>query len=224
MATLKNRTLSAAIAEQLRHDILSGVHPAGAQLRQDMLAAIFGVSRIPVREALFQLEAEGLVQIEPHKGAVVAGLSADEVDDVFELRLLLEPRLLRSSGPRLTPEDFLALDAIQTRFIDAVSAADTAQWGQLNAGLHMALYARATQPRTLAIVSGLLQTSDRYTRLQLSRTSAWARAEREHAELIRLCRTGAITKASDLLTTHIAAVHGDLKAVLARSPGALSAG
>ncbi|MGL4975720.1 MAG: GntR family transcriptional regulator, partial [Bosea sp. (in: a-proteobacteria)] len=109
MAGLKNRTLSASIAERLRHDILSGVQPAGMQLRQDMLATTFGVSRIPVREALFQLEAEGLVRIEPHKGAVVAGLSAEEVDDVFELRLILEPRLLQSSCAQLTAADFVEL-------------------------------------------------------------------------------------------------------------------
>jgi DNA-binding GntR family transcriptional regulator len=223
MTGLKNRTLSAAIAEQLRQDILGGARPAGVQLRQDMLAADFGVSRIPVREALIQLEAEGLVQIEPHKGAVVAGLSPEEIDDVFELRLLLEPRLLRSSCMRLTAEDFAALDTIQARFASAVAAADTAQWGQLNARLHMGLYARATQPRTLTIVNGLLQTSDRYTRLQLSRTAAWARAEREHAQLIGLCRARDSAAACALLTAHIGAVHRDLKALLARAPDALTA-
>ncbi len=221
MAGLKNRTLSASIVERLRHDILSGVQPAGMQLRQDMLASAFGVSRIPVREALFQLEAEGLVRIEPHKGAVVAGLSAQEVDDVFELRLILEPRLLRSSCLRLMPEDFAELDALQNSFVVAVKTANTAQWGQLNARLHLVLYARATQPRTLAIVSSLLQTSDRYTRLQLSRTSAWERAVREHAELVELCRSRDTDRACALVVAHIASVHADLKTLLASAPGAL---
>ena len=222
MTGLKNRTLSASIAQQLRHDILSGAHPAGMQLRQDMLATTFGVSRIPVREALFQLEAEGLVRIEPHKGAVVAGLSAEEIDDVFELRLILEPRLLQSSCPRLIPEDFAELDALQDSFVDAVKTENTAQWGQLNARLHMVLYARATQPRTLSIVNSLLQTSDRYTRLQLSRTSAWERAVHEHAELVELCRQRDTDRACALLVSHIASVHADLKTLLASVPGALT--
>jgi DNA-binding GntR family transcriptional regulator len=77
---LGHRTLSAAIVEQLRRDILDGTYAAGDQLRQDALAASFEVSRIPVREALFQLEAEGLVLIEPHKGAIVSAFSLEEID------------------------------------------------------------------------------------------------------------------------------------------------
>src|SRR5687768_12544890 len=98
---LKHRTLSAAILDQLRKAILDGTYPAGAQLRQDALAETFGVSRIPIREALFQLDAEGLVRIVPQKGAVVSELSVDEIDDVFALRRLLEPRLLAASIPLL---------------------------------------------------------------------------------------------------------------------------
>ena len=82
---LPHRTLSSAIVEQLRRAILDGTHAAGTQLRQDALAAAYQVSRIPVREALFQLEAEGLVRIEPHKGAIVAAFSLEEIDDVFQV-------------------------------------------------------------------------------------------------------------------------------------------
>ena len=83
---LKHRTLSAAIVDQLRQSILDGTYPAGSQLRQDALGEAYGVSRIPVREALFQLEAEGLVRIVPQKGAIVSELSLDEINDVFDLR------------------------------------------------------------------------------------------------------------------------------------------
>ncbi|MGL4240316.1 MAG: GntR family transcriptional regulator, partial [Beijerinckiaceae bacterium] len=123
-AALKHRTVSAAIAAQLRDAVLDGSYPAGAQLRQDALAASFGVSRIPVREALLQLEGEGLVQIVPHKGAVVSGLSKAEVDDVFALRGLLETRLLRHSAPRLTADDFTELDRVQSAFADAIRRRD----------------------------------------------------------------------------------------------------
>ena len=104
--SLKYRTLSAAIGDRIRQDILAGVHPSGAQLRQDALAETYGVSRIPVREALFQLESEGLILMVPHKGAVVSEWSIDEVNDVFDLRALLEPRLLEDSAPKLTTDDF----------------------------------------------------------------------------------------------------------------------
>ncbi|KAF0227737.1 MAG: transcriptional [Beijerinckiaceae bacterium] len=212
---LKNRTLSAAIADRLRQEILGGVHGAGVQLRQDALAKAYGVSRIPVREALFQLEGEGLVQMVPHKGAVVTGLSPDEVRDVFDLRTLLEVRLLAQSIPALTEDDLAALDALQKTFSDAIARHDRPQWGMLNAQLHLLMYRRAPLPRTMAIVAALLQTSERYTRLQLVTKSAWERAEREHNELIELCRARNAPAACDLLKRHIAIVRSDLEALIA---------
>jgi len=209
-AVLKHRTMSSAIAEQLRDDVLSGSLASGAQLRQDALAHAFGVSRIPVREALFQLEADGLVQIVPHKGAVVTGLSRAEVDDVFALRVMLEVRLLRRSAPRLDAADFARLDAIQNAFAEAIGQQDKGKWGSLNAALHAALYCRADLPRTAVLVSSLLTASERYTRIQLSTTQAWRRAQSEHAELIDLCRAGRADEACGLLATHITTVHSDI--------------
>jgi len=212
--SLKHRTLSAAILDQLRQAILDGTHPAGTQLRQDALAEAYGTSRIPVREALFQLEAEGLVRMVPQKGAVVSELSVEEINDVFELRRLMEPRLMAQSLPLFGGEDFARLDAIHARFIAATIAHDVSSWGVLNADFHMALYARAPLPRTRQIVSSLLQTSDRYTRLQLSSPAAMARAKSEHAELIALYRAGDVAGACALLDAHIGTVHGDLLKVI----------
>jgi DNA-binding GntR family transcriptional regulator len=217
MIALKNRTLSSAIADQLRQAILGGAHAAGAQLRQDALAAAFGVSRIPVREALFQLEAEGLIRMVPHKGAVVSELSLDEINDVFDLRGILEPRLLAGSAPLLTPADFEHLDQIQARFANSIAVRNVSEWGKLNAEFHLALYVRSRQPRTQSIVAGLLQTSDRYTRMQLSNPAAMQTAEREHGELIGLCRAGKTDDACQLLHQHIEAVRKGLVQLLGHS-------
>jgi len=214
-APLTHRTLSSAIVERLRQSILGGERAAGGQLRQDALAAEFGVSRIPVREALFQLEAEGLVRIEPHKGAVVAGFALAEIDDVFDLRVLLEPRLLARSVPRLQAADYAEIDALDAAFADAIARHDVAQWGELNARLHLSLYRHAALPRTLAIVAALLQASDRYTRVQLSRNTALARAQREHRRLIALSRQGDAKAACAHLVQHIEAVRTDLHRLLA---------
>ena len=210
---LMARTLSLAVADRLRQDILDGVHGPGAQLRQDALAAAYGVSRIPVREALFQLEAEGLVMLAPHRGAVVSALRAEEIRDVFELRALLEPRLLAASIPLLDEADLAALDRIEAAFASAIERRDSGAWGRLNGELHLAMYARAPLPRTLAIVAGLLQTSERYTRLQLATPEAWRRAEREHADLVKLCKARHAAAAVSLLGAHIAQVHADLEAL-----------
>ena len=215
---IKHRTLSSAIVERLRQEILNGTHASGAQLRQDALAGTYGVSRIPVREALFQLEAEGLVQIVPHKGAIVTTLSPEEVNDVFDLRALLEPRLFRHSIRALTEENFILLDEIQLKFSTAIRAKDLLAWGKLNAELHTALYARAQLPQTSSIVSGLLQKSDRYTRVQLSSPAAMKRAEREHAELIALCKKRKVDAACKLLSQHIETVRADLLRLLNLAP------
>lgn len=211
---LGHRTLSAAIVEQLRNDILDGTYSAGEQLRQDALATTFQVSRIPVREALFQLEAEGLVLIEPHKGAIVSSFSLEEIDDIFDLRVLLEPRMLAQSAPLLTPQDIAEVSTLGDQFKGAIAAQDIAQWGQLNARYHLALYRHARQPRTLAIVTSLLQTSDRFTRLQMNRAAALSRAESEHRKLLRLCQEGKVPQACDHLVAHIEKVRRDLHALL----------
>lgn len=221
--SLTHRTLSAAIADQLRTAILSGAHQGGAQLRQDALAAAFGVSRIPVREALFQLEAEGLVEIVPHKGAIVTGLSMDEIDDVFDLRVVLERRLLADAVPRMTGPDFERLEAAQRAFDAMVASGEIAGSGALNAEFHMALYAAARLPKTASIIAGLLQISERYTRLQLSSSRGIAKASREHRELLAICRKGDARAAGEMLALHINGVRADLAAVLRRTPGIAAA-
>ncbi|MBZ6075552.1 GntR family transcriptional regulator [Microvirga puerhi] len=201
--TLRHRTISAAVAEDLRRRIIDGDFAAGFQLRQDALASEFGVSRIPVREALMQLEAEGLVKIHPHRGAIVSELSTEEVEELFELRALLEPRLLKASARHLTEEDYRQLRAILQEYGAELRAQHVGRWGELNTEFHRLLYRHAEQPRTMAMVFNLLQECDRHTRLQLSLTDGMERAEAEHAELVELCAEGKIAAACALLKTHI---------------------
>ena len=120
--SLQHRTIAAAVADSLRHRILDGDFKAGFPLRQDALAGEFGVSRIPIREALMQLEAEGLVKIHPHRGAIVSELSTDEVQELFELRALLEPRLREADARHRLGERMNALRA------DTVVIGDQNQW------------------------------------------------------------------------------------------------
>nr|WP_315392671.1 GntR family transcriptional regulator [uncultured Duganella sp.] len=197
-------TVAEQAADALRRKIMAGDLPEGFQLRQDALAAEFGISRIPVREALVQLEGEGLVRIVPHKGAVVSELSIDEINELFMLRGLLEPLLLKKSAPKLTSADFAQIDAILAEYKQELHAQHPTRWGELNTRLHDLLMSRAGQPRTLAIVAGLLQQTDRYTRLQLSLSiESCQRAEEEHAELVGLCKSGDVRAAASLLKRHI---------------------
>jgi DNA-binding GntR family transcriptional regulator len=209
--SLQHRTIASAVAEELRRRIVDGEFKSGFQLRQDALATEFSVSRIPVREALMQLEAEGLVKILPHRGAIVSELSMEEVQELFELRALLEPRLLKASAKHLTETDYERLSQILQEYSSELRAKHVRRWGELNTEFHNLLYQHAGQPRSQAIVSGLLQECDRHTRLQLSLTGGMERAEIEHAELVRLCASGKISAACTLLKAHIEGVGKSLR-------------
>src|SRR5438270_4983537 len=104
MAPIQRQTIASMTVEALRERILRGDYPDGEPLRQDALADELGVSRIPVREALRQLEAEGLVTFNPHRGAVVSSLSLDEIHELFELRAEIECDLLSPAIPKMSKE------------------------------------------------------------------------------------------------------------------------
>src|SRR6202050_1927606 len=103
-SAIPRQSLTSAVADKLREQIIRGEIPEGAQLRQDVIATQYHVSRIPVREALRQLDAEGLITIVPNRGAIVPELSPEDVEELFSIRALLEPEVLKLSIPRLTPE------------------------------------------------------------------------------------------------------------------------
>lgn len=214
---LRHRTLSAATAEELRRRIMSGELPSGSALRQDALAQEFGISRIPLREAFLQLEAEGLLRILPHRGAVVSEVSAEDVSEIFELRILLEPQLLALSAPHLDPADFDALRRILDLYGQAIAAKDVRLWGELNTEFHLKLYERARRPRSLAFVANLLQECDRLTRIQLIGTRATDRAQSEHERLLALCEAGEVAEAVELLGEHIRDVRRALQDIAAKA-------
>lgn len=203
---LLHKTVAAAVADSLRQRILNGELRPGVQLRQDALAEEFGISRIPIREALLQLEAVNLVKIAPHRGAVVSGLSLEEVEDIFRLRVQLEPQLLPLSVPHLTDEDFQELRAVQNAYGEALSGGEVMRWGELNRRFHFDLLRHAGRPRSLTIVSGLLQDCDRPTRLQFQATGDIARAHEEHAQILDLCEARKVEAAAEALRAHIETV------------------
>ena len=196
--------MSMAAAEVIRDRILSGRFQPGTQLKQDILAAECGMSRIPIREALVQLESEGLVKILPHRGAIVVELSAKEIEELFNMRTLLEPFLLKRSAPLLKPADFRSLRKILARYTDSITNQDSESWNELNTEFHMVLYRHADSPRMMATVQTLLKECDRHTRFQLSNIKGDPeRAVREHNELLRLCEERRFDEAASLLWEHI---------------------
>src|SRR5215510_12690282 len=139
------RTIADQVAELVRQRILTGQLKGGQPIRQEHLAAELGVSRIPLREALKQLAAEGFVAIASHKGAVVAELSVQEVEELFEIGLKLETWILQLAIPALTERDISALEknVEEQRRPDILP-----RWGDVNWRFHEIMYLPANRPIT----------------------------------------------------------------------------
>lgn len=200
---IARHTVTSQTTEALRDRILRGEYGDDAPLRQDAIAAELGVSRIPVREALRQLEAEGLVVLNPHRGAVVLTLSTGEIEELFELRAQIESDLVRRAVPRVTRDDVARAREILRAFDAAFRAGDVADWGTLNWEFHATLYAPAERPFTMAVVQRLHQQSDRYFRMQLALTHGESRASVEHRQILSAVHEGDARRAALLMRQHI---------------------
>jgi DNA-binding GntR family transcriptional regulator len=202
--SIPRTSLTSVVAEKLREKIVQGEIQEGEQLRQDAVAQEFAVSRIPVREALRQLEAEGLITIVPHRGAVVSLLSCEEIEELFEMRAILEPEVLRVSIPNLNESDFLKAEQILDTYDAALrNEGNISEWGRLNWQFHSTLYAGAHRPQFMNVIRTVNYNGERYIRLQLYLTRALERARKEHHMLLALCRKRNVERACELLSAHI---------------------
>ncbi|MBN7819754.1 GntR family transcriptional regulator [Bowmanella yangjiangensis] len=212
---IEHKTRTQLVVEAVREKILNCEIKAGESLRQAALAEELNVSRIPVREALLQLEAEGLVTFVAHKGATATELSAAQVDEIFELRALLEAELLKYSISKLTEQDFKEaqslLDELQKAMDNGNSHLAT---GNLNTRFHAKLYCRAQRPQTEELVSMLNKNSERYVRMHIMLAGGLKTAPDEHKELLALCQAGDSKKACNFLKKHIISAKDDIKALL----------
>src|SRR3982750_1028960 len=133
--------------------------PPGGALRQEELAERFGVSRLPVRDALLRLEAQGLVHVFPNRGAFVISLSADDVREVYEMRVLLEGDMLERAVPKIGEDDWRRIEAANA---ESVRTADGPGWGGGDGKSPRALYEPAGRPRQLATIEQLRGTVARF--------------------------------------------------------------
>ncbi|MFC3626376.1 GntR family transcriptional regulator [Vogesella amnigena] len=197
------QSLTVVATEAIRQRILAGEWADGSQLRQEALSRELGMSRVPIREALRQLEAEGLVNIIENRGAVVSQLSLPEIVELLRVRVLLECDVLLEAIPRQTSADIAEAEALLARFEVALRDKDISAWGILNAQFHMALYRAAGRGQTLAIIEQLHNRTDRYTRMQILLTGFNDRAHHEHTQLLEYCRQKDAISAAAFLRQHI---------------------
>ncbi|WP_295691253.1 GntR family transcriptional regulator [uncultured Maricaulis sp.] len=204
------------LAARIRARILGNEFKPGEALRQEALADVYKVSRMPIREALRRLEVEGLVVFHPNRGVTVSEVSAAEMSELFDIRQQLEPGLFAQAIERAGASDIAAVEAIRARETAALAEGDTARLGALNREFHAALHAPADRPRTQAIVLSLNQHIDRYVRLQLSLgANARKTANSEHDGLLDALRSRDPIAGANRMVQHIATARRALEKAFA---------
>ena len=189
------------VYERLREEIVRGAQLPGAPLRLHDLANAYGVSMIPIREAFRRLEAEGFVRIVPNKGARVAELSLDEMQDVYRARALIEEDALRLAFPHITAETlerarWLSQEALRLRLANDPAA------HEVHHEVHASLYQHANSPWIMRIVNLLWDHAFRYRLIATERMAPGIHS-REHEEIIDCIAEGDLERAVELLHAHI---------------------
>lgn len=190
----------AVIEERLRSAILDGRLPPGTAVRQQELATLFGVSRMPVREALRQLEAQSLLNVEMHKGAVVAPLIGEDAVDTYALRVLLESEALRQSIPLLDADDIARARGYIQQLENETRHAEI---GRLNRLFHMALYSKAPNKKLLRLIENELNEEERFLRFHLSSMGLGKLTQDDHNALVDAACDKLVDEAVAVLEQHL---------------------
>ena len=210
------QSMTSQLIVRFRERILAGTYAPGSALRQDTLASEFGTSKIPVREALVQLQSEGLVDIFPNRGFQVRPLAAGELDEIFSLRLRIEPSAVARGAKLATPADQAAAHQALDQLNAALAAEEFSSSGQLNRKFHLLLIVPRLQPVAADMLGRLHTLAQRYVQAHLGPKGRVKRAMREHAALLKFWSLRDTRQARGLIHSHIASTRDDLTPVAAR--------
>jgi DNA-binding GntR family transcriptional regulator len=196
-------TAQAFVLAELRRAIIAGEFLPGQPLRQDALAERFGVSRVPLREALKTLESEGQVHYEPHRGHRVATLSLTDLLEVYRIRQLLEGEAARVAMTRKLSSTVLEDLRIAARDVETASGAgDLLRMTEANRRFHFILVEAAGMPRLERIIRILWDATDAYRFVYYGSESNRSRVEHEHTLIIEACAERDTEKLILLLDEH----------------------
>lgn len=187
----------------LRDEIVRGTFEPGERLRLEDLAGRFEVSTMPIREALSTLESEGLVTIQPHRGAQVTRFTADEIREIYEMRAVLEALATVKAAPKLTAEDFACLEALVAEMEHPAEQFDVVRFSRNNMEFHRIIYDRAGMSHLAAQIRDLRYRVQHYLHKHLESTNYSTVGNVEHQRLVDLMRAGKAGEAGREMHHHI---------------------
>ncbi|HET8625156.1 MAG TPA: GntR family transcriptional regulator [Gemmatimonadales bacterium] len=200
MPRLQKQATHEMVAAVLREAISTGVLRANQPLPQDEIASRLSVSHIPVREALRQLQSEGLVTYQPNRGAAVSALTPAEIREIYDIRVLLESAAVRRATPHLGAHE---LDRARAILDEAEVVQDGARWGALDVEFHQLVYHLQDRPRLGEMIAGLLRRVDRYWLSHGLMLTHRREFETEHRELLAAVQRRDPNGAAALLERHL---------------------
>jgi DNA-binding GntR family transcriptional regulator len=197
--TFERQTVATVTIDRMRDLITSGELTAGEALRQDELSARLGVSRTPLREAIIRLQAEGLVVNHPHKGAVVYKPTVEELEEIYEIRILLETYAARLAVTRMTDEIFTAVQGL-------VDELDTAEnpWDlvRLNHEFRQTFYSATRNKHLVELIRNLTLRAEPYVRILVGGVRRPFKREEFHS-LLAAIRDRNATRAEAITRAHL---------------------
>lgn len=204
------RNPSEQLVDLVRDRILNGTVAPDRPIRQDALAAEMGVSKIPLREALARLEEEGLLTSQTNRGFTVRPLTAEEVEEVYALRMKLEPDMVALAARLATPDEQQAASDLLDQ-LDSLTDSQGDGVGAFNRAFHLALLRPAARPVTFTILERLHVQSERYVRKHLEPLGRNIRANEEHHDMLRAWLARDERKICALTAMHIGKALDDLR-------------
>ena len=208
----KKQTITGMVFDYIASRIISGDYPGGTQIRQDAVANELGVSRIPVREALVQLEAAGLLNIEMHKGAIVVELSIDDAIDLFDTRAVMEPFLAKLAVKSASNADIERIEKIHEAYLEKIKEnADPEELSRLNWDFHIALLEPSRRKRSISLVKSLHNSADRYLRMQIKPKIAQKKAVNDHQAILDAYKARKASEVERLLRQHVKEAFTDIE-------------
>ncbi|MBK5268491.1 MAG: GntR family transcriptional regulator [Acidimicrobiia bacterium] len=206
------RTMHEYVYSTLRMAILDGKLTGGTRLVQADIASTMGVSTTPVREALRDLAAEGLIKLDPHRGGIVHELVFGELEEILRLRTILEPEAIRQAWPNVTDE---LIDEIESVHHKIGTASSTSEFVQLNDRFHRLLFEKAAAPRLLGILETLTAPWVMYVSAALNQDDQHReRAAQGHSEILEALRNRDVDGVIEASIEHLSITHRTLEAAL----------
>jgi DNA-binding GntR family transcriptional regulator len=195
-------TMVDGITERLRQAIITGAIRPSERIRVADLERKFGVSHIPIREALRRLQSEGFVEISPRRTTIAAGVDLSDLANIYDLRRIIEVEIGRRSVSRMTKSDIETVRRALVSFQAVANDPSSAEFWERHRNFHGALLAPAANPTVRRVLDHLWQSSERYVRLFVSTFATMDTVMDLHVELYEACAGGDVTTFENALTRH----------------------